>query len=205
MNEFNIILTIPHAVSDPYTEDRTYDISALLMAKILEALLKEYFNVFIIKSHQNRYILDDNRYINRKNNLTILNDSKLWKDLRDIFNSIDYRKTILIDCHSFYKGGFKEDESIEVVILDYAPYQSLVYELINKIPNSERMNGLIGSNSIMDIFRIHPHSIPVILLEVREDLSHQRLYKIANNIKDVLINYIKYMNNKTNYVNLSKN
>ncbi len=205
MDQFNIILTVPHAIPLLNTNIRSSDVSALPMAEILESLFKPICNIFLIKSKQNRQILDDNRYSNIDGNYTILNDSGLWQELKECFiiNKLDYAKTIIIDCHSFYKNGFNEKSSTEVVILDYIPYQSLSMGLIDGLSNAQILTGKIGSNSILDVFRLHPYQMTTILLEVREDLSHVRLHEIGLKIKEIIMYYFKYDINKSNFKKLN--
>lgn len=70
-----------------------------------------------------------------------------------------------------------------VVILDYKPYQKITQLLIEKLNENKikasLLEGAIGSNSILDIFSLHPIAIPTVLFEVREDLTKSDLDKIA--------------------------
>jgi hypothetical protein len=279
-----IILTVPHCVpleralreEEPLERDRVpikdyvgrlSDTNALNMANSLKNIFeKNNIEVNIIKSVQNRSILDDNRYSNEDyanmymGRYTIKNNSKLWRELRKMINDkfndyhlyrtnkINYQTLknndvtkledamslypyiIIIDCHSFYPGGFdidgkykntifqdtgnklvkdnvitstfkdagskKTDDDVSfeehsVVILDYEPYQKIT-EIISQTLNEKNiktrlMEGAIGHNSILDVFTLHPIIIPTVLLEVREDLSLEKLNTIADIICNVVI------------------
>jgi hypothetical protein len=221
INNFNIILTVPHSVPIENYSKRSHDISALNMANRLKRLCEKYgMAVHLIESAQNRTVLDDNRYSdnnhcnkmhktnssNSGNLLNIRSDSLLWKKLREIFNNINYKRLIIIDCHSFYKGGFDIDPSIEMVLLDYTPYQHLVKQISleakKSIPNMI-LSGTIGCNSILDVMTSHPHYVPTILLEVREDLSDERLEQIAIQLTHTLVGWIKHWDNKKKWDELN--
>jgi len=219
-----VILTVPHCIPLEYTNERTSDTNSLKMAHILKTKLKQQIQTIIITSKQNRYILDDNRYSNKNNKYTIKQDSGLWNNLRIIINNlfdsyylycmtkikylilkdknteikpIRQPKIFIIDCHSFYLGGFGKYSDIklehEVVILDYKPYQqiteSLTLELNNNGIKASLLDGQIGGNSILDVFTLHPILIQTVLLEIREDLSESRLNEIADIVSNVLLKH----------------
>jgi hypothetical protein len=233
-----IILTVPHCIALNDTDERTSDRNALNMANIFSTNAKKSINkihTIIIKSNQNRQILDDNRYSNYSTNLynklTIKKDSMLWTRLRKIIGELHYyslyqinklkyvlqdkppnndmvhrmkmyekNNIIIIDMHSFPSGGFGQfpDKQLEykIVIIDYLPYQSITQYIARALNDKGIMTSLregeIGKNSILDVFSLHPVSIPIILFEVREDLNELELGIIAN----ILIELLMEWNNK---------
>lgn len=216
-----IILTVPHCIpmdilnlwSNGQRIERTNDTNALTMAESLSNKFNDNkVATTIIKSEQNRYILDDNRYIGIKN-YTIKKDSYLWNKLRQTIKNIllydknkinyanitsrnicnvNYDDIIIIDCHSFPTNSDFGKNKV-VVILDYKPYQDITkkinYDLNNNNISCEILEGLIGKNSILDILTLHPMYIPTILLEVNEDLDKNTLNIISNYIVLSIIDY----------------
>src|SRR5579872_1320927 len=80
-----IILTVPHYVCF-HTSVRTCDLAAIPFSNIFKNIFNDEtketkMETIIIKSGQNRQILDDNRY--DKYHLTIKKDSLLWTTLRE--------------------------------------------------------------------------------------------------------------------------
>jgi hypothetical protein len=186
---FNIIITIPHAVSLD-GDKRTSDRSAVAMGLMISSYLgQKGHHVHIIKSSQNRYLLDDNRY-SSKYGKTIKKDSPLWTELRNLVNTLDHAKTIIIDCHSFYKGGLGGSIDNPLIILDYTPYQSINMFLEKNINSIKILEGAIGRNSIMDVFTLHPSPIPVVLLETLETLDRKELDVLAQEFANALDRYI---------------
>jgi hypothetical protein len=201
----HIILTIPHSVEleselNDNEKERTHDVSAMNVALSIKDEFNKYnINVTIISSHQNRNILDDNRY-KGIDDFTIKKNSKLWSELKEEVRSLyqNINNIIIIDCHSFPSGGFGNFSSIneehKIVFIDYHPYQRIVtflhfYLNKNNIKTSI-FEGSIGNNSILDIFTLHPLYIPTILIEVREDINIKEIKKIASIISNGIIKFI---------------
>lgn len=133
-----VVLTVPHCIPLRNYHDRSSDTNAENMANALSQRFRELnIKSIIIKSKQNRMILDDNRYMG--NRYTIKKDSGLWDELRVTINTLFsdycvyrtnkikygelkndvkvnkmsmYPNIILIDCHSFPSGGFGNNDGM---------------------------------------------------------------------------------------------
>lgn len=194
----NIILTIPHSVCIS-NEYHLCDYSAEKFANIFNKDLQDIkLKTYIIKSNQNRMILDDNRYSNKE--LTIKHDSLLWKTLRE---TIHDTKTIIFDIHSF-PSTTKDFGDYDVGILDIMPYQSIVKQLNTYLSNnnikSNILQAAVGHNSILDVFTLHPLYIPVLLLEINEKLNEKEL----ENISKIITSFLKNNNIKKHYLKLKQ-
>ncbi len=167
---------------------RSNDLNAEPFAMMLKTLKSE---IYVIKSNQNRYELDDNRYSN--NNKTIKKDSVLWNTLRNTLKNND-DTNIVLDIHSFpnnsFNNCFRLNNPCEIVLLDYSPYQELtkkIYNhLINNNVNSKITEAKIGSNSIIDILTLNPFYTPAVLIEVNENLTKERMMEIAKIISSII-------------------
>jgi len=183
-----IILTVPHRVC--IGGDHLCDYSAEPFADIFnKQLIENKFKTKVVKSNQNRIILDDNRFKNKE--LSIKNDSLLWKTLR---NEIKTNENIIIfDIHSYPKET-KNFGDNDVVILDNLPYQTITKKLntyLLKYMTVDILTASTGHNSILDVFTLHPLYIPVVLLEINEKLNIDRLEKIST----LLVNFLKVEKN----------
>lgn len=218
-----VIITVPHSQGLD-SNVRTHDTNALSMAKILKRIFSLHnIECVIIQSHQNRQYLDDNRYHSQNKRYTIKKDSELWDNVRSIIktfgkyvenkgayinlkmmyqsnisNKSNYTSFVIIDSHSFPRGSFKDKNKNDIVILDYTPYQKITKDIIDSL-NSQNvkaslLEGMIGSNSILDIFTLHPMYIPTILLETCEDIEGEKLGYIA----DIIVKSIIYTMNDKN-------
>jgi hypothetical protein len=188
----SIILTVPHSVCVD-NNNHTCDYSAESFADILkEKLIENKFDTKIIKSEQNRLVLDDNRFQNKYKN--IKKDSLLWKTLRNTIKT--NKNTIIFDIHS-YPDHTENFGNNDIVILDNTPYQTITTELMFYLSDNgitiSIYSASTGHNSILDVFTLHPLYIPVILLEINEKLNKDELNKVAK----LIINFIEKKNNKT--------
>jgi hypothetical protein len=205
----SVILTIPHSQCLEY-KYHTCDIAAQKFAIILKLKLDKIIDTHIIKSNQNRIILDDNRYFN--STLNIKKDSKLWDNLRKLV--ISHKNIIIFDIHSFPENT-KNFNDNDIVILDINPYQLVSRELKKYMQtNSVKIDILtakIGSNSILDIMTLNPHYIPTILLEINEKYvnDENKLELFASLISDFIIQKMivqkggyEYLETKFHYLRL---
>lgn len=188
-----IIITVPHAICIDNIQKRTCDLNSYNFAIALRDVLpKHNYDVTLIKSTQNRYTLDDNRYSSEKIK-TIKKDSGLWRELRKTISKYvndgnSHNDIIIIDSHSF--PDRTEKKHLDVYFLDYVPYQNITtqinnYLLKNNI-STEIKTGAIGKNSIIDTFTLHPLYIKTLLIENNESSNTDKLNIIAEHVKNFL-------------------
>lgn len=103
----------------------------------------------------------------------------------------NYTQFIIIDSHSFPRGSFRNNSDDDIVILDYTPYQKITMNIIDMLKSQDVkakiLEGMIGSNSILDIFTLHLMYIPTILLETCEDIPNEHLDYVADIIVKSII------------------
>ena len=204
----HLILTIPHSValSDEPPLVRTRDLVALDFGQVLFHLLQdnkkvlELENVFLLSSHRNRSVLDDNRFRNSNTNLTIKGDSKLWKELRQKVQKVaredqTWEHIMIWDIHSF-PNQTPSFSNRDLNLLDNVPYQKVTTFLLDQLRvnhiTSSILTARTGSNSILDIFTLHPLYIPTLLIEINEKFL-SRVDKL-NQLADVLIDFLANLN-----------
>lgn len=184
--EMNVYITVTH--NKCVRGIRVCDLVAEKFADIFyKKLVDNKITSYIVKSDKSRLIFDDNRFSTRNLNIK---DSKLWNDIKKIFK---YNKNnIIFDIHSFPHNtpGFGRRD---IAILDIYPFQGITI-ILNGYMNknnigSEILYAAAGSNTILDIFTLHPLYTPTILLEVNEIYlnDEDKLNKIA----DILVEFIK--------------
>lgn len=200
-----IILTVPHSKCFNLNI-RTCDTVAEQFANILLQQIKNLGNdVVIIKSNNNRYILDDNRFATKLK--TIKTDSYLWNKLRETIKEYfkikkKYDDIIVVDIHSF-PNNTESFDSNDVVLLDNFPYQQIVKDLKDELIKKEIVVDILpagtGQNAILDVLTLHPLYIPTILTEINEKYinSPNKLLSIAKIISEFLVKIKNKTKNET--------
>ena len=187
-----IIFTCPHSVCKEGSNrsEQICDYNSKEFAQLLAAKCSN-IETIIIESNQNRTAMDDNRF--EQNMLT---ESDLWinlqQEIKNYFklkNSFD--NLLIMDIHSF-----PDRENLDIYFLDTEPYQEILIKLneylISKGYNSKILTGKIGSNSIIDLHKLHPLTIRSFLVEINEKFNNEELQKIAQVIADFLHGFGKY-------------
>lgn len=203
----HLVLTVPHSValsSEPLL--RTRDLVALDFAQILFHLLEankkvlRLENIFLIPSKNNRLSLDDNRFQNSDTHLTIKGDSKLWTDLRQRIRTLTkkdqtWEHIMIWDIHSF-PNNTPSFHHRDLNLLDNIPYQETTISLLDLLQTHQIKSSILtaktGSNSILDVFTLHPLYIPTLLIEINEKFL-SRTDKL-NELADLLIDFLSNIN-----------
>lgn len=175
-----IVITVPHSYCIK-TKKRSCDTVASYSALMLQKeLLKVKTECVIIESEANRIIeYDDNRFSSH-----IVDESSLWRKLREELKNVDEKKVIVIDMHSFPDKSF---DGFDVVFLDNYPYQNITKDMLevflkNKI-NCAILPASTGNNAIIDVLTLHPKYIRAVLVEINEkyfNILEEEYKKIIN-------------------------
>jgi hypothetical protein len=203
-----VILTTPHEVcAEP--KDHNCDLYANKLAKNLSDNLNKNNIMTLFHGNINRQTLDLNRVASYYSDFRYELRSKVY----DIINNADSKvMTILyvLDCHSFPAKNKRYAPSFPNLRIDN-PEAAIIFSncsfllIVEELSDTFRDNGIISTkfwsngNSIIDEFdriyeKYHNIIIVPILIEVREDLTDEKINLISKSVDQWINTTSKFIN-----------